>query len=327
MPPTVESTEQQPVTGSAEPKVEVTINPKTKEPSSTEDEKDTPQLKRNDTWDSVYTDTAEFVHRGPARPFNAYDDFVPLPRQPRAVRRVVHPPRRYNFSPSPQRWRAPNIPITPILHSSTQLLEQLNYDGVADFPFPGKSSIYLTTFPFTDKDVKEWAWLFQMGIEEKFLHKANKYGPVDTAEEDGFDEDGWYADRGRMLRPGRPYHGRRDRSPVFFNDNTVDVPSVYLSRALDTAVISEAAEKDFAYLIVIKNRGRGGSGAKLLRAGSRKAAGIVMYYEALIGNSVVFVGAVREGSGKPKKIAKYRKVEGVEEAVKVTEEGVLDFNQ
>ena len=94
---------------------------------------------------------------------------------------------------------------------------------------------------------------------------------------------------------------------------------MYLSRALDSEVIPEKDEKDFTYVVVVKNRRRGGGCAKLLTAGGRKAAGIIIYYEALVGNSVVFVGATKGELGK--KGAKFKRVESVDEAVKVAEEG------
>lgn len=319
MPSTIQDNEKQPIASSVEPKPEVTINPTPSEPAF-EKKDDTPQLKRNETMDSVYTDRSEFLQRGASRPmdFLEYDELVPPPRMPRAARRIPlggppppgPPPRRYHYSPSPQGR-------TPRIDSSTVLLDHLTYDGVADLPFPGKSSIYLTNFPFSDRDVQEWSWLFKAGVEDKLLHKRG-----DVPDDDAESEDDWYGGRrGRTTRPPHYQQVRRCHSPIY--DNTVDIPSVYLSRALDPAVIPEQAEKEFTYAIVVKNRGRGGvGGAKLLAAGSRKAAGIHIFYEALIGNSVVFVGAMKKGFEKGKK-TKFVKVDGVDAAVRGAEEGVV----
>lgn len=74
---------------------------------------------------------------------------------------------------------------------------------------------------------------------------------------------------------------------------------------------------------MVKNRGRVGGGAKLLTAGSRKAAGILIYYEALVGHSVVFVGAMKEGVDKGTKAWRYRQAENVEVAAKMADEGVV----
>ena len=86
----------------------------------------------------------------------------------------------------------------------------------------------------------------------------------------------------------------------------VDIPSVHLSRALDTDVVPETTT-DACYLIVTQNRHRP-AGSKLQIAESRKAAGILMYYEVLRGDSIMFVGAM---ANRPKKTVhpkKFRKV-------------------
>jgi hypothetical protein len=309
--------EKQPNVSSVEHRVE--INTKPTEPTSTEKE-DAPQLKRNETTDSWYTENTEFVRRGAPRPLDPYDEFVPSPRLSRPVRRVP-PPRRFEPSPPPPRWPAPD-PAMPVLYSSVQLLEQLSYDGLADLPHPSRSSIYLSTFPFTDKDVKEWSWLFQLGIEGKFLAKQG-----DFREDDGDDEEDWSYPgdrRGRIAVRSIPYHrGRRDRSPIYAYDGGTDIASVYLSRALDAAVIPESSEKEFTFVIVVRNRGRAGGGVKLLTAGSRKAACILIYYEALVGHSVAFVGAMKEGVEKGTKGWNYKRVESVDGALKLAEEGVV----
>jgi len=179
-------------------------------------------------------------------------------------------------------------------------------------PFPGRNSIYLTTFPFTDRDVKNWSWLFSHGVEEMWLTRGDKSNRDD--EDDFTFEDDFY-DGGRCV-PRVTRNRRRD-----FDATTVDVSSVYLSRALDTSVVPEDVNEKVKYLIVVHNRSKPSGGAKLLTAESRKAAGIAMYYEALTGNSIVFVGAVVGGVGK--KVKKFRKAEGVEEAKGMSEGGVV----
>ncbi|KAL5407920.1 hypothetical protein PMIN04_011584 [Paraphaeosphaeria minitans] len=310
-PPNDFSDERKPDVSSVEQQVEKSEVTKPNEASSSERKEDTPQLKRNETAESWYTDNMDFVHRGAPRTLDPYDEFVPPHRLPRPARRVP---------PPPPRWPTTD-PAAPLLNSSVQLLEQLHYDGLADLPYPAKSSIYLSTFPFTDKDVREWSWLLQLGIEGKFLSKQG-----DLRDEDGDDEDDWLYPgdrRGRIAVRSIPHRGRRDRSPIYPYDNVAEIPSVYLSRALDAAVLSESSEKKFTFVIVVRNRGRVGGGVKLLTAGSRKAAGILIYYEALVGYSVVFVGAMKEGVEKGTKACKYKRAEHVEEAATMADEGVV----
>ena len=200
-----------------------------------------------------------------------------------------------------------------MLNSSTQLLEQLNYDGIADMPFPSRNSIYLATFPFTDRDVKKWSWLFAHGVEETYLIPGGSKGARDNGDDDDDDSEAEFFDGGRY--GPRVYRNRRRGS-----FDGVDVASVYLSRALDTTIVPEDGEK-LKYLVVVQNRGRSGGKAKLLTAESRKAAGIIMYYEALNGNSIAFVGAVVGGIGK--KAKKFKRVEGVDEVSALREKGVV----
>jgi hypothetical protein len=71
------------------------------------------------------------------------------------------------------------------------------------------------------------------------------------------------------------------------------MPALFVSRALDNSVVTDEA-KHVNFLIVVQS-GNGSAMYKLLVAESRKAAGILIYYEAVNGNSVVFVGAVLDG--------------------------------
>ena len=282
----------------AEPKIEVTLNTK----PAVDEKKDTtectcdasrPRLARQDSIDSIES-------------IIPHDDDY---RRPRRIRQNYI--RRYSVSPV--RIRQPGArDATTLLTSSSQLLDKASkYDGIADLPFPARGSVYLTTFPFTDKDVKKWSWLFSLGVEDTFLAESGR------GRMSGFDSDG--EDAG--FPTVRPVRRGRNRSP-FYDPGTTDIPSVYLSRALDTSVVSdETANVNF--LIVTQNRHRP-AGSKLLVAEGRKAAGMLMYYEVLKGDSIMFVGAVVQQPGKktvhPKK---YKKVDTFEEAVEVQEAGFV----
>jgi hypothetical protein len=229
--------------------------------------------------------------------FDDEDEFIP--RVSRGRRRGG--PRR--FSPSPIRGEEfVRIP------SSAKLLNQVaKYDGVAELPDPARTSVYLTTFPFTDRDVKKYAWLFANGVEEHYFSE-----PVyDPDHED------------HSAYPAIMVSNRRNRSPYYDPVDRNSIPSLFLSRALDTNVIPEnTGDKQIRYWIVVQNKARP-QGSKLLIAESRKAAGIMIYYEALTGNSVLFVGAVVHQCGKPRKNMKIKRVESLDEAISVQEEGFV----
>ncbi|KAH8732890.1 hypothetical protein GQ44DRAFT_696620 [Phaeosphaeriaceae sp. PMI808] len=216
------------------------------------------------------------------------------------------------YSPSPIR-RNRVIPIireNPIhLASSKHLLDQVDkHDGIVDLPYPSRGNIYLTTYPFTNNDVKKWAWLFALNVYEINLQETSR--TKNKFDGDSDSEDIVYP----TARRGR------NRSP-FYTPTTVDLPSVYLSRALDKEIIPEDT-KNITYLIVVQNR-HSPSGTKLLVAESRKAAGIIMYYEVLKGDSIMFVGAT-VGLGKkrmPK--SKFKKVTSLEEVAQASEEGFV----
>ncbi|KAF2277463.1 uncharacterized protein EI97DRAFT_292530 [Westerdykella ornata] len=235
-----------------------------------------------------------------------YDDELDGPIRHRRV--PIYPGRR-NYSPNrpnPVFLRARDEPepfCIPAIHSSAKLLAQLNtYDGVVDLPFPARSSVYLTTFPFTRRDVIKYSGLFAHPAEGVFISETKH-----TLTE--FDEYPVY--------PNRPPRNRGDYyDPIPFEDN---LPRIFLSRALDTAVVPE--DKGAKFWIVVQSRQRPNA-RKLLVMESRKAAGIVIYYEALNGNSVIFVGAVL-GERKTGAGIKMKKVDSLEEAVKAQEEGVV----
>jgi hypothetical protein len=77
---------------------------------------------------------------------------------------------------------------------------------------------------------------------------------------------------------------------------------------------------DVKFLVVTQNRHQP-AGSKLQIVESRKAAGIVMYYEALRGDSTVFVGAVVGWNGERVRAKKFVRVEGLERAMEVKAEG------
>ncbi|KAH7086914.1 hypothetical protein FB567DRAFT_549349 [Paraphoma chrysanthemicola] len=278
----------------AEPVIELTINSK---PKATEEKKhDTectcnagiPKLERRESIESM----ASIDHR-PAR-------------------RVVRPIYNRRYSPSPVRIRNNNMPIwdeVPTVTSSAQLLDQVSKrDGIVNLPFPARGSIFLTTYPFTDKDVKKWAWLFSLGVEDAFLKEPSR------GRGRGRDLDSDESDGEPVVRRAR------NRSP-YYDPGTVDIPSVYFSRALDKEVVPEDAE-NVSYLIVTQNRHRP-AGSKLLVAESRRAAGILMYYESLKGDSIVFVGAVVGPEEKKVHPKKFTLVKSLEEAAKAKEKGLV----
>lgn len=243
-----------------------------------------PTLERSNTVDSVIYDE-EVIRSRPRRRAGA---------------------RRY--SPSPiGRYPQPE-PIVPVIASSEKLLSHVNKsDGIIDLPYPARSGVYMTTFPFTERDVKKYSWLFANGTEDVFF--SNSRSPMDADEDLEYDNGSYPV----VVNS----HRRRDAYYEPFNE---DIPLIQLSRALDTAVVPEDnADKDLRYWIVVQNKSRP-KGMKLVVAESRKAAGIFIFYEALNGNSILFVGAVVQPrkKGVPLKI---KKVESLEDAVKMKEEG------
>ncbi|KAF2467451.1 uncharacterized protein BDR25DRAFT_305519 [Lindgomyces ingoldianus] len=294
---------QAPQAGASEPKIDLTINTKPTPNDTTTtatEKKDSdctcgarPTIKRNDTNDSA-----------------AEDEYIP--RSGRTRRRRDPPIRIYSRSPIRYRSRSPAR--STMISSSTALLGKVsNFDGIADLPFPARSSVYLATFPFTDRDVKKWSWLFVHGVEDTFIgRRGEREVDVDV------DEFGY------PLPP--VYHHRRARSPYYDPVNT-DVPSIFLSRALDTGVVPEPSGKEDAnaglkYWIVVQNAK--GKSWKLLIADNRTAAGIMIYYEALNGNSIPFVGAVL-GDRKKGERVKFERVEGLEDmaSIREKEEGTM----
>jgi hypothetical protein len=281
----------------SKPTVELTLNAKTTKtdagPDTTAEKKDSecicpvhPTLKRDNTFD-----TEE-------------DDWYPPRSRPQ---RRAPPIRRYSISPVRYGRPAPPPPLdTAFISSSTILLSQVNScDGIVELPQPAQSNAYLTTFPFTNKDVKKYTWLFASGVEDHFL---TDYG------RDATDD---YAPYPAVVRTRN-----RSRSP-YYNRADVDIPTAFLSRALDTSVVPEDGENKVKYWIVVAKRQRPHE-VKLIVAESRKAAGIFMYCELLNSNSVSFVGAVLD-DGRKLRGMKFKRVESLQEAVEMKdeEEGVV----
>ncbi|KAF2831554.1 hypothetical protein CC86DRAFT_366900 [Ophiobolus disseminans] len=283
----------------AEPKIELSMNPKpipAEAPVDQKEEKESPtctcdasmpKLERQDSIESL---------------ISVDDDYRRAPRR-------VYPNYNRNYSPSPIRRRAPGVRVAPALFDkSSHFLESVGkFDGTVDLPCPSRGAVYLTTYPFTEKDVKKWAWLFSLNVEDTFLEEASRGRRGRAGEFDNNGDDVTYSTVRRA----------RNEFPIY-DAMTIDIPSVYLSRALDLEVVPEDTA-NVSYLIVTQNRHRL-AGSKLLVAESRKAAGIMMYYEALKGDSTVFVGAVLDYGEKKVHPKKFKKVGSLEEAIKVKEE-------
>ncbi|KAJ4382959.1 hypothetical protein N0V86_002186 [Didymella sp. IMI 355093] len=222
-------------------------------------------------------------------------------RRPRRSGRVP-PPVHRRYTPSPNRYYPAPPPTASMVNSSIQLLDRVGKDdGVIELPAPAIRNIYLTTYPFGDKDVKKWSWLFAAGIEDEFVVQST-----------------------RDLVGGLPNVERvRQRNDGFipYDVDRVDIPSVYLSQALDTKVVPEDTEHNARYLIVTQKRSQP-TGAKLIVAESRKAAGMLIYYTILIGDPILFVGATVHQC-KTVHPKKYKKVNSLEEAISLQDAGFV----
>lgn len=220
-------------------------------------------------------------------------------RRPRRSGRAL-PRVHRRYTPSPTRYYPPPLAIPSMISSSTQLLERVGKDdGIVELPVPALRNIYLTTYPFGDKDVKKWSWLLAAGIEDEFLVPSshNVGGDVLTVE------------RARQRNDGF----------VPFEPDRIDIPAVNLSRALDTGVVPEDTKHDVRYLIVTQKRLQP-HGAKLIVAESRRAAGIQIYYTVLTGDPILFVGATVHQC-KTIHPKNYKKVASLEEAISIQDAG------
>jgi hypothetical protein len=217
--------------------------------------------------------------------------------------------RRYSTSPVRPYVDAEPFDLPPVVKSSAQLLSLVGtHDGVIELPYPARTSAYMNTFPFTQKAVNKYSWLFANGAEDVFLSDSRNLMH--------HDDDDVYSNGPYPVVVSR---NRRNRDN-YYDPINEDIPLVQFSRALDTAVVpEEGADKDLRYWIVVQNKASP-KGTKLLVAESRKAAGMFIYYEALNGHSIVFVGAVVQ---QPKKgvALKVKKVDNLEEALQMKESG------
>ncbi|KAF2622772.1 hypothetical protein BU25DRAFT_425478 [Macroventuria anomochaeta] len=233
------------------------------------------------------------------------DSIESIDEEYRRPRRVPPPPHR-RYTPSPHRYYPPTNPFAPqsfSINSSTELLAKVGKeDGLTEFPPPAIRNIYLTTYPFGDKDVKKWSWLFAAGVEDEYV--AQNVRDMNNSDVPSIER----------------VRQRRGEFPIYDPGN-IDIPSVYLSRALDTEVVPEDSKHNLRYLIVTQNRHRP-AGCKLLVAESRKAAGILIYYDILKGDSILFVGATVHQC-KTVHPKKYKKVNSLEEAVSLQNEGFV----
>ena len=238
---------------------------------------------------------------------NSVDSIDEEYRRPRRAGRVPPLPPQRRYTPSPHRYNPLPNPFTyesRYVSSSSQLLEKVGKeDGIVDLPAPAIRNVYLTTYPFGDKDVKKWAWLLAAGVEDEYVAQSFR-GDCNGGDEPA-------VERVRQ---------RRGEVPIYDPGN-IDLPSVYLSHALDTEVVPEDSKHNVRYLIVTQNRLRP-AGCKLLVAESRKAAGVLIYYEILRGDSVLFVGATVHQC-KSISSKKYKKVASLDEAVSLQDEGFV----
>lgn len=223
-------------------------------------------------------------------------------RRPRRSERVFPARVHRRYTPSPNRYYPPLLPVPFMVNSSTQLLERAGKDdGIVELPVPALRNVYLTTYPFGDKDVKKWSWLLAAGIEDEFVVPSshNVGGDLPTVERVRQRNDGFI-----------PYEPDR-----------IDIPYVCLSRALDTEVVPEDTKQDVRYLIVTQKRLQP-QGAKLIVAESRKAAGMLMYYTILTGDPILFVGATVHQC-KTVHPKNYKKVASLEEAIGIQDAGFV----
>jgi hypothetical protein len=174
-----------------------------------------------------------------------------------------------------------------------------------DMPHPARSSVYLTTYPFGTTDVRKWAWLLAHGVEDVYMTEDTRSATYFAREVLGY--------RSREMSAQPPY---------WEVGGANSVTSVYLSRALDSSVVPEDAGRDVRFVVVTQNRHMP-VGTKLQVTESRKAAAIVMYCELLKGDSVVFVGAMVHQCGEKMHPSVFRRVESLDEAIRLKEEGIV----
>lgn len=222
-------------------------------------------------------------------------------RRPRRSERVL-PRVHRRYTPSPNRYYPPPLPVSSLISSSTQLLERVGKDdGIVELPIPALRNVYLTTYPFGDKDVKKWSWLLAAGIEDDFVVPSSVNVGSDLPN----------VERARQRNDGF----------VPYEPDRVDIPAVNLSRALDKEVVPEDTKHDVRYVVVTQKRLQP-YGAKLIVAESRKAAGMLIYYTILTGDPILFVGATVHQC-KSVHPNMYKKVANLREAISVQDAGFV----
>lgn len=323
------TTETEPATEpQAQPKVvELTINAKpttANEAEEKEPEKE-PEPEPTTKEKPEKAERPRKLPRSDTKDFNDLIDYTDSECDNDRTRRLP-PPRRRHRDFSPVRIIPPAID-PPLITSSTNLLEKLNnFDGIAEAPFPARGGVYLSTYPFSNKDVQRWSWILGSGVEETYMSEPKKSNAKQDDDDDE-EEDEWYQPRGRGVRP-HPYINRhRNRSPGF-DPMGNEVSSVFLSRALDTKVVPEDGKVKFVIVAQNKSKNASSAGAvRLLVSESRKAAGMLIFYELLNGASINFVGAVPAEAKlvrEKKKKVQFKRTETLDEAVKLYEdEGIV----
>jgi hypothetical protein len=159
-----------------------------------------------------------------------------------------------------------------------------------------RQTIYATTYPFTNVDLQNLAWLFT-------------YGKLD----------GW-TDR---IAQFYVLASSRDYTPPLMPER-IEIPILRMSAAL--RVLSQQEEDKVKYVIVVQNKNMRVS-HKLLVSHSRKAAGMDIFYELLNGNSVIFIGLVLKHVAVPTEaphkypVVPFTRVDSIKAALSVAETG------
>ena len=251
---------------------------------------------KNDTNEDKNKDGCTCENNAPLRREDSKDSIEKEHCRPRRTNRRRPTSPDYYPPPIPIYSPPPPMPFpyqSSRISSSTQLLDQFGKeDGVFELPYPVNGRVYVATYPFGDRDVQKWSWLFATGIEDEYIVRESE-------------------------EQARPSRGNRNR----YSARDEDMSSVYLSRALDVNVVPEDTKHSVRFFIVTESPGRSSS-FKLLVAESRKAASMLIYYEMLKGDSVLFVGAMVHEckTGRPKR---YKKVSSLEEAVALYNKGAV----
>jgi hypothetical protein len=159
-----------------------------------------------------------------------------------------------------------------------------------------RQTVYATTYPFTNADLQNLAWLFTYGKLDGWTDKIAQFYVLASS---------------------------RDYIPPLLPDR-IEMPILRMSAAL--RVLPPQEEDKVKYVIVAQNRNMPMS-HKLLISHSRKAAGMDIFYELLNGNSVVFIGLVLKHVAIPVEAlhkypaVQFTRVDSVQAALGVAETG------